>query len=113
MKNILKKLQADDFESSSSKTPEFSTFARAFKKAISKELESVGAKLTDFSVGHFYISGFFKKGEQLFYFSISDVRHGFGTELLYRTATSNKDYTGGSNQYVSIGEGMAQNMRIG
>lgn len=110
MKEILKKLQAADFESSSSKTKEFTTFARNFKKAFAKEIATVGAELTDFGVGHFYVYGFFKKGSQLYYFSISDVRHGFGTRLLYRTAKHNKDWTGGSNMYVSIDEGMATQM---
>jgi hypothetical protein len=47
-------------------------------------------------------------GEQWFYFSISDVRGEFGIgrdqkpKLLIRTAQHNKDYTGGTNRYVTI-----------
>lgn len=110
MNKILAKLQANNFESSSSKTLEFSQFARDFKKEFIKELQTIGANFDSFGVGHFYVSGFFKKGEQLFYFSISDVRHGFGTKLLYRTAKHNKDWTGGSNRYAQIETGMASKM---
>src|ERR1017187_9141938 len=93
------------FESSSGKTPEFFAFTKIFKTELKKELETVGAELTDFGVGHFYVSGFFKKNEQLFYFSLSDVRDcGYAGQInmLYRTAQHNKDYTGGHNQYVRI-----------
>jgi len=67
-----------------------------------------------FSVGHFYISGFFTVGEKIFYFSLPDVR-GFEfrfQDLMYRTAKHYKDYTGGGNQWVKIETGMAKNMQI-
>lgn len=114
MKDILKKLEANDFESSSHKTPEFTSFARKFKNALKKELATINAEITAYNVGHFYVCGFFRIGEakKCYYFSISDVRHDFGTQMMYRTAKDEKDYTGGSNQYVDINEGMARKMRV-
>lgn len=106
------------FESSSQLTPEFAAFFRTFKSEFSKELKSVEATNIVFSRGHFYLSGFFTKDNKVFYFSISDVRgicpipfvEGFA--MLYRTAKDYKDYTGGSNQWITIEKGMADKMRL-
>jgi hypothetical protein len=96
------------FESSSRTTPEFSKFYNQFKKEFTKELLSIKATNITFSKGHFYISGFFTVNNQPYYFSISDVRFFPHTNLLYRTAKNYKDFTGGTNQYSTIEDGMAQ-----
>lgn len=102
-------------ESSSYKTPEFIAFCRTFKSELSIELKAIGAKLTDFNVGHFFLSGFFDLNEKCFYFSLSDVR---GMEfqehidLLYRTAKNNKDFQGGHNQYVRLDKRMGSKMNL-
>jgi hypothetical protein len=107
------------FESSCSTTPEFAQFFRTFKSEFTKELLSIGATNIVFSRGHFYLSGFFTIGSQPIYFSLSDVRgmeHCLNQwctgQLLYRTAKHYKDWTGGSNQYVNIEAGMANNMKL-
>jgi hypothetical protein len=97
------------FQSSTGLTPKFKAFARLFKKLIKNELAKKGCELLTFNRGHFYVSGFFRKGEQIYYFSVSDVRdnHWNSTpKMLYRTAKSIKDYTGGGNQYVNIEDNM-------
>lgn len=100
----IKALLQRGFQSSSGKTPEFTKFARLFKKHFTVELQSVGATLEKFNVGHFYLSGFFTLNGQLFYFSISDVRmyaeHGHWGSMLIRTAKHLKDFTGGTNTYT-------------
>ena len=109
------------FESSSGLTPEFQAFARTFKREFTKELQSIGATNVQMSRGHFYMSGFFTvPSGQIYYFLLSDVRgmdyalknnpNSCMTQLMYRTATSYKDYTGGVNRYVRIRTGMAQDM---
>jgi hypothetical protein len=97
------------FESSSGKTPEFMHFTRVFKKEFTSELKSIGATDINFSVGHFYVSGFFTVHGQAYYFSLSDVRWG-PSQLLYRTARDYKDYTGGTNRYAEIKFDMAADM---
>lgn len=119
MKQTVKLLEAG-FESSSGKTPEFMNFARVFKKEFTTELKSIGATDIVFSVGHFYISGFFTIGTQAWYFSIPDVRGmSYGlfrdpdscmNKLLYREAKDYKDYTGGVNRYAKIRFDMAADM---
>ena len=98
------------FESSSNATPEFKAFARLFKRLFTKELAKKNCSLVKFNRGHFYVSGFFQKGTELYYFSVSDVRDSFSTKMLYRMAKNLKDYTGGSNQYVNIENNMIYNM---
>ncbi len=92
------------FESSSEKTPEFKSFATAFKSFLKKELTAAGAELVDFSVGHFQCSGFYQKGDKLGYFSIADVRSPRESRILYRTAEHRKDYRGGQNNFVDMSD---------
>jgi hypothetical protein len=94
-----------EFESSSSKTPEFKQFARDFLSDLKKLCE--GYEIVNKNIGHFYVSGFLKKDDKFVYFSVSDVRH-FPNEwfnkVLIRTAKNEKDYSGGSNKYTNLKE---------
>jgi hypothetical protein len=101
------------FGTGSHTTPEFDSFFDMFKVSFTNELKKIKAKDIEFSKGHFYLSGFFRIGEQLIYFSISDVRHGLGfragrPEMLVRTAQHNRDFTGGANTYVFIEPNMSK-----
>jgi hypothetical protein len=91
------------FESSSSGTPEWNSFYRKGCNFFKKTLKDVAEDI-QMSKGHFYFTGFFtvKSTKKIFYFSISDVRFFPNGKLLIRTATDYKDYTGGSNNYLSI-----------
>jgi len=110
MNSLLNRLYAGvgHFSSGGANSEQFHTFFDDFKKSFTYQLKKLKATEIEFSKGHFYLSGFFKVGEQHYYFSLSDVRHGFGfnhwgkPELLMRTAKHNKDYTGGGNCYVEI-----------
>lgn len=92
------------FESSCYETPEFKAFFNGFKKSLKAELAGSGMELAEISKGHFEISGFLKKGEKFVYFSVRDVRsYDWHRQVLYRTAKSVKDYTGGQNHFCSFG----------
>ncbi len=115
MKKVANILLNTEFESSSTKTKQFMDFVKLFKSEFKKEFQKINASGIEFHVGHFYISGFFEVNGKLFYFSLSDVRgmnYQDSVSLLYRTAQHRKDWTGGSNQYVTIEEGMAEKMRL-
>jgi hypothetical protein len=95
------------FESSSALTPQFASFARAYKKAI---IETLGNKfaLVSWNRGHFYISTFFRNTltGKLVYLSCSDVRffpQAWYDNILIRTAEHERDFTGGTNHYASLG----------
>lgn len=112
MDNIAQKLKLANFESSSVQTPEFKSFAREFKRDFKKEMKSIGITDVTFSVGHFYISGFFiTQDAKTYYFSIPDVRSP-QSNMMYRTAKHKKDYTGGANQWIKIESGMASKMLL-
>ena len=72
MRQIQKLLQAGIryFNSGTSNSPEFLDFFDKFRKAFRKEFNKIGATEYKFSRGHFYLSGFFKVQEQIYYFNI-------------------------------------------
>jgi hypothetical protein len=113
MKRILA-LLAFGFASSSGKTKEFTEFARKFKIAFENEIDKANGMLVSYSVGHFYVSGFFRLATgQLIYFALPDVRNWmanrpdtFYGSLLWRTATNEKDFTGGRNRKIQLHDGM-------
>ena len=103
----------------SKKSPRFQDFVRKFKSAFTKELKSIGATNIVVGQGHYYLSGFFTVGTQAYYFNVGDIRWMFPMDmgrikypLLYRTAEHYKDWTGGTNMYVPIETGMAQQMKV-
>ena len=100
------------FESSSIKTPEFLHFTKVFKKEFTKEMESVTATNIVFSIGHFYISGFFTVNEQKWYFCLQDVRNSEFRipQLMYREVEDYTDYSGAINHWVPITTLMADKM---
>ena len=91
---------------------DFRSFFTKEKAKISKVLKSLGCTDIQMSRQFYYYYGFFTAPSgQMYYFSISDVRHGFNnSRLMYRTATSYKDYSGGSNQFINKDE--LENIRL-
>lgn len=101
MKNALITTRLN-FESSSGKTPQYLSWFRLFKREFTKFLTD--NKASNIELGkpnHFDMSGFFTLNNQIWYFRIEDLRWSKDNMLL-RTAKSNKDYTGGQNQYVNL-----------
>lgn len=110
MKKALAATQKN-FESSSSKTPEYLAWHRLFKKEFKQWLTNFGAICIEIGKpNHFDISGFFEMGTTCgcsrWYFRIGDIRWSKDT-MLIRTVKDYKDYTGGRNQYVSLKQGEA------
>lgn len=93
-----------EFSSGPTTGADFQVFARLFRKCIRQSL-SPGTRLVNVNTGHYDLSGFVQRGDKFVYFSISDVRH-FPEEwhrnILVRTAQSETDYTGGSNDYTTL-----------
>lgn len=103
--NYVEKFSHVAFESSCYETPEFKKFYNGFKKSLKADLVGSGIELANISKGHFYISGFLEKGEKYVYFSVRDVRsYDWSRQVLYRTAKSTNDYTGGQNCFCSFGD---------
>jgi len=98
------KLHWEKFMSSSQKTPQYKTYHRTFKREFTQALESMGCR--DIKIcppNHFDVTGFFTApGGQMWYFSVGDLRLD-KERMLIRTAKHDKDWTGGGNQWVSMG----------
>lgn len=79
----------------------FSTKLRNFMKKVTEENPEL--ELVSFNRGHFFCSGFFKSTEtQVYiYFNVNWER-GWHKKILYRTAKSDKDFTGGMNMYTTL-----------
>lgn len=87
MDKIYKKYQGHTIENGFSETsPDFKKFASYVKKRMKIAAADRGIVLEDFIVGHYFISGFFRKNEKWAYFS----------------AKNSKDYTGGTNHYTNL-----------
>lgn len=88
---------------------EAKSFVTAFRNYLKRNLPA-GYEVESLSAGHYYCSGFVKKGDKYIYLSYDIPRYGevinFETSglegVLYRTAKNNKDFTGGPNNFCSI-----------
>lgn len=70
MDKIYKKYQGHTIENGFSETsPDFKKFASYVKKRMKIAAADRGIVLEDFIVGHYFISGFFRKNEKWAYFS--------------------------------------------
>ena len=68
MDKIYKKYQGHTIENGFSETsPDFKKFASYVKKRMKIAAADRGIVLEDFIVGHYFISGFFRKNERMFY----------------------------------------------
>lgn len=106
MKDVLKRLKAGIKDEGCYTSKDFKNFARLFKNRFNKEILKVGGTNHEQHTGHYYLSGFFDVNNQSYYYSISDVRHFRVDNILIRTAQNHKDFTGGSNHYIPLGENM-------
>lgn len=89
---------------------EFVQFAKDLKATIREVCKDNNAKLTNFSVGHYDVSGFIIKDGKYVYFSYSEPRgcaidfnkSDYANAFLIRTAEHNRDYRGGGNHFCNI-----------
>ena len=90
---------------------DFKSYCRKLKSALNKEAKLMGFDSVTLHPGHYDMYGFFKKDDKYVYWSFSVVRDDMPTFLdksdyfhgfLYRTAKSDKDFTGGNNHYTDL-----------
>ena len=98
-----------DFESSSTRTPQYLEFHRVFKREFTQLLHPYISAIEISKPNHFGVSGFFElPDKRIFYFSIGDLRW-CKNSMLIRTATSFKDYTGGRNNDIPLDKDFVAN----
>lgn len=103
----LRKWTSHEFSSLPYAGEDFKKFAREFNAEFKKSLAQYGVEVIRNKPGHYYLSGFVKNPDngKFAYYTVGDVRYMFGRwaeEVLIRTAKSEKDFTGGFNQYSTL-----------
>ena len=92
---------------------EYKNFQNAFNRTAKAIADNINAELTSTSKGHYDGSMFFKRGDRYVYVhygnSVNRTHIDFGnntwSSFIYcRTAKSDSDYTGGTNNFVSLNE---------
>ena len=82
-----------------------------FKIDFTNVLKSHCKKIEISKPNQFDVSGFFELNSgEIYYFSISDLRWD-KNEMLIRTANDFKDYTGGSNGFISLNSEFENNLK--
>lgn len=109
MEQTLKAIK-QEFISSSERTGQYLNFHKLFKGEFKKLLKPYCKEILIHKPNHFDISGFFKlNNEEIYYFSISDLRCS-KDNMLIRTAKDFKDYTGGSNDFIPLNDNFKGNL---
>lgn len=99
-----------EFESSSCRTHQYLEFHRIFKQELKNLLKPFVEEIEISKPNHFDVSGFFKlKDGRIFYIYLGDLRWD-KEAILIRTAKHFKDYTGGSNDYISLDENFSERL---
>ena len=92
---------------------EYKNFQNAFNRTAKDIAANINAELASTSKGHYDGSMFFKRGDRYVYVhygnSVNRTHIDFGnntwSSFIYcRTAKSDSDYTGGTNNFVSLNE---------
>lgn len=90
------------FQSSCGHTVQYLNWFEVFKNGFTRFLKKNGVTGIKFEKpNHFDIFGFFRNGEQIYYFRIEDLRWA-KDKMLIRTAKHYTDYSGGCNEFVSL-----------
>jgi len=98
-----------EFESSSSRTPQYLEAHRIFKREFKKVLNPICKEIDISKPNHFDITGFFKLNDnRIYYFSIGDLR--WDKTFLIRIAKDFADYTGGSNNFIELDDKFIENL---
>ena len=86
---------------------DFKSFCRKLKNALKKEALLAGFDDVTLRPNHYDMGGFFRKGDKYVYWHFDVERGDMPTyfdkhHVLYRTAKSEKDSTGGANHYTDL-----------
>lgn len=97
------------FESSCSKTEQFKAFVRDFRSDLKSMLKTTGWSVYKMNVMHFELSAFLynERLDAWVYIAISDVRFfrdAWNNDMLFRSAKSARDFSGGVNQYCQFSQ---------
>lgn len=98
---VQKRLVAASHTSGTRNSPEAKLAGSAIRAYLK---QSFPHDTLTFSMGHFYCSGFVRRGEHVVYYCFNDFRGNAESQygLFIRTARDTKDYTGGRNHQPTL-----------
>jgi len=108
LEKFIKEYYDHSFEDWGGTTSEdYKTFERKYKMILKEIGNEIGLELYSFNKNHYEFSAVMKKinEEKYYYISISDVRYWkneWFNNILYRTMSHAKDWSGGSNNYSDL-----------
>lgn len=94
-----------EFSSGGYTGEDYKHFERLYIAYLKSIMKDNGWELAKVNKNHYQFSAFFLCKDRYIYFSISDVRfwsNEWYKQILFRTANSETDYTGGQNNYCSL-----------
>ena len=86
-------------------SPEYESFQSKYRNFLKKICNENNFELVSFNKNHYCFSAFIKGNDKYVYLSISDVRYfqnEWYTNILVRSASDDRDYTGGQNYYTNL-----------
>lgn len=81
-------------------------------RLLNNRLRSLGATSSKLKVNHVDISGFVQFADKFTYLSLSNIGWGECDNVLIRTAKHNKDYSGGSNNWIDLDLDLIKNIGV-
>lgn len=94
-----------EFSSGGYTGEDYKKFERLYINYLKALLKNNGWELVKVNKNHYEFSAFFLCNNKYIYFNVSDVRffsNSWYNKVLIRTAKSQTDYSGGSNNYTSL-----------
>ena len=101
----MKKYLNYEFSSSGYTGDDYKSFERKYINYLKSLAKENGWELVNVGKNHYEFSAFFKYRDKYVYLSISDVRfwqNEWYNHILIRTATHQRDYRGGRNNYTTL-----------
>ena len=102
MSNKLSEIFKIEFISSSQITEQYKAAKRLFRSRMKRLFPE--DEIIIGSCPHFEFTGFIKRSGRYVYFSTGDLRWKLMNSMLVRTAKHDKDWTGGSNNFVQYND---------
>ena len=109
MKQVLKIIESG-FETTENETGIDRVKLNRVARLLNNRFRKMGATSSKLKVNHVDISGFVQFGEHFTYISLSNIGWNQCNNVLIRTAESNKDYTGGSNNWLKLDTNLIDNI---
>ena len=108
IESFISKWESHTFSNGSYPGEDYLDFQKEYRRLLQNIVGNAGSKIKTFSKNHYYFSAVLEDNETgaLTHIAISDVRffrNKWHENILYRRMSHAKDWTGGRNNYTTLG----------